>query len=265
MTDPVGAALLRLAAAGDEQRLEHLEARVRAGEPAAYAAGFLVFAGRRFRSDPRAFITDPETVLLVDAVIDEGTRMQALLERPLRVVEFGVGGGALAISVKLARPDWSLCGLDIDPAALQLAAENAALHGVHVDLLTSDLFSAWEGAPPDIVFGDPPWGGAGDLYDEDRDEAYYRQMPTASAFPAGDSPTAIHDALIADLLRRCWPSLLWLNYGVLPETTILRSAQGLAECRIVEAGAGLRLLRGRAVATSGDAPPRAGMGAENFG
>lgn len=246
--DACSEALLALAAEGDSARLAALRARVIAGEPAAYVAGFIEFAGRRFKIDRRAFITDAETEYLTASVLTEGARLQSQLGRPPRLLEFGIGAGTLAITVKLGRPDWVVSGLDVDAQALALAAENAALHGVDIGLVESDYFDGWPAAAgvPDLIFGDPPWGTATDLYDSYRDEHYYQQMPAASAFPPGCQRTAIHDELIRRVVARGWSSLLVLNYGTLPVDVIRASAAPLAECSLVHPQPSLSLLVGRA-------------------
>ena len=249
MAQPVGRELLRLAAGGDAARLQQLLARVEAGEPAPYVAGFFFFRGRRFEIDRRAYITDPELTDLVDVVGEEGEKLAQQLGRPLRVLEFGVGAGTLALSVKLEHPGWTVSGLDVDAAALAVARRNADRHGIELDLRESDFFSAWreEEPAPDLIFGDPPWGGAEDLYDGERDELYYRQMPARSAFPPGASRCGIHDGIIARLRERRWPSLLILNYGVLPPAVVAASIAPLAERRLLARPAHPSVLVGRAV------------------
>ena len=239
--------LLTLAAAGDPRQLADWRARVAAGEPAAYVVGFIEFAGRRFRIDRRAFITDAETVFLTDAVLDQGRRLQSELGRAPRILEFGVGAGTLSITVKLAQPDWRVTGLDVDAVALTLAAENAALHDVALELVESSYLDAWppDSAAPDLIFGDPPWGTGSDLYDSFRDEHYYQQMPAASAFPPGGQRSAIHDELIRRVVARGWSSLLVLNYGTLPADVIARSAAPLAQWQVLHPQAGLSVLVGR--------------------
>lgn len=240
-------ALLRQAAAGDDSLLAALRARVAAGEPPAYVAGFLEFDGRRFRSDPRAFITDPETLWLTRAAIDQGRLLERRLGRPPHVLEFGVGAGTLSITIKLAEPAWLVTGIDIDPPALDLAAENAAAHGVSIDLLPGEYLSGWpaQASPPDLIFGDPPWGDAEDLYESERDAHYYEQMPPASAFPRSGGRTGIHDELIRRLAASGWPSWLLLNYGTLPPEVIARSAAPLREWRILDPVPGISLMLGR--------------------
>lgn len=241
-----GDALLQEAAGGDAAKLERFRARHLAGEPAPYIAGYFYFSGRRFLMDRRAYITDPELVHLVRTAESEGRRIEERQGRPPRILEFGVGAGTLSITLKLAHPNWDLQGIDIDPKALEVAEENARLHRVVLPLLQSDFFSAWPqaAAAPDLIIGDPPWGGPQDLYDQERDAAYYEQMPKLSAFPGGDSPCSIHDKLIKEAKALGWHSDLALNYGVLPLATIRRSAAPLATWSLVKPRPGLSILLG---------------------
>lgn len=246
--DPNDDALLSLAAAGDSARLDALRQRVHAGEPAAYAAGFLLFRGRRFAVDSRAYITDPELTHLVDVVNAEVRQLESSLGRPPTLLEFGVGAGTLAITLKQENPRSRVVGLDVDTAALAVARANVRAHAVAVELVESDFFSGWprDVAPPDLIFGDPPWGGAEDLYSDSRNADYYRRMPARSAFPPGGNRCALHDEIIARLQTLAWPSWLILNYGVLPAAIIERSAAPLREYRLVHPQPHLSVLVGRA-------------------
>nr|WP_282453030.1 methyltransferase [Lysobacter sp. CAU 1642] len=197
--------------------------------------------------DRRAFITDSETSLLVDVVLEQGRALQRELHRPPRVLEFGVGAGSLSLALHALEPEWRYTGLDVDAAALELAAENAASHACRLDLLQSDYLDGWpdDRTPPDLVFGDPPWGSREDLYDAGRDAAYYDAMPPASAYPHGGR-TAIHDELLRRLRAAGWAARIVLNYGVLPEPLIARSAAPLPQWRLVHPKPGISVLVGEA-------------------
>lgn len=247
MIDPLSEAWLSEAAGGDAVRLEALRQRVLGGEPAGYVAGFIRFRGLRLAMDRRAFITDAETSLLVDVALDEGRRLEAALGRPPRVLEFGVGAGSLSLAMHAEQPGWHYAGIDVDAAALELAAENARTHGCALELLQSDYLSGWPtaSAPPDLLFGDPPWGSREDLYDAHRDAAYYDAMPAASAYP-GAGRTAIHDELLRRLSALRWPTRVVLNYGVLPQPVIAASAAPLGSWRLVHPKPGVSVLVGEA-------------------
>lgn len=244
-SDPQGEALLELAAGKDPERLARLKHRHNQGEPAPYLAGFLIFRGRRFAMDSRAYVTDPELSLLVDTVLREGDTLETKLGRPLRVLDFGVGAGTLALTIALERPHWTVLGLDIDPESLALAASNARHYKIELRLFQSDLLEGWpeDEPPPDLLYGDPPWGLETDLYDDERDAIYYDYMPRHTVFPPAGSRTGIHDALLRELTKRQWPTYAYLNYGVLPEPEIARSADGVMKWDIIEQGEGLSLLK----------------------
>lgn len=239
-------ALLREAAQGNEGVFAALVREVRAGEPAAYVAKMLPFRGRRFAIDARAYITDPELTHLIDAVGREGERIEQAVGRPPRIAEFGTGAGTLAVTLKLEHPGWAVVGLDIDDAALEVARENVRRHRADVTLVRSDFFDGWpeELAPPDLIFGDPPWGGETDLYSDDRDAGYYQRMPPKSAFPPGDNPCALHDELIARVRARRWRSRLVLNYGVLAPAIVERSTAGLTAREVVHPAPRLTIVSG---------------------
>jgi release factor glutamine methyltransferase len=122
-------------------RFEQLLARRMSGEPVAYIVGVKEFRRIALKVDPRVLIPRPETELLVEV----GTS----LPHDASVVDVGTGSGAIALALKDERPDLVVTATDIDPAALQLARENAArlaldVRFVHGDLLdgVGDTFDA---------------------------------------------------------------------------------------------------------------------------
>jgi methylase of polypeptide subunit release factors len=245
--DPSGDKLLVLASQGDERRLSELRRRYADGEPAPYLAGFFYFDGLRFSIDQRAYITDPELVHLVRAVEAEAGALSRTTGTSPLLLDFGVGCGSLALRLKLAHPDWSIVGLDIDDQALEVAMMNSLQHQMPLRLLQSDYFSGWpKDLPgPTLIYGDPPWGTPTDLYEENRDGAYYDRMPPLSAYPGGEGPCSVHDRLIREAIMQGWTSTLVLNYGVLPREVIERSAAPLLDWRIEKPVNNVSLLIGR--------------------
>lgn len=236
---------LAAACQGDANRLKRWIKRRLAGEPIPYILGEIVFRDRRFRIDPRAYITDPESSFLVEGVETAVDAFAAKHGRAPLVAEIGSGCGSLAISLKLERPAATVIALDLDPAALRLSVENAAAHRADVRFVESDLFDAWpEAAAPDIIFADPPWGSEETLYSEDRDGDYYRAMPAASAFPLGGL-TGVHAQILRSVTQRQWPSEVILNGGVLPRTELEAVARGARWYAITASGWGVSLLHCR--------------------
>jgi release factor glutamine methyltransferase len=144
------------------------------GEPVAYIRGIKEFFGLAFAVDPRALIPRPETELLVEAgraavverLIGPGGRAS---RGPVRVVDVGTGGGAVAISlaVELGRRgilsgrDVDIVATDTSTEALGLARENAVAHAVGdvVRFVESDLLPAHEadGGPFEVILANLPY------------------------------------------------------------------------------------------------------------
>lgn len=236
--------LLREHCGGDLQGLQNLVQRRLAGVPMAYLLGWVAYRGRRFQVDERAFITDPETGHMLDLVMGH---LQALGGRaePVCVAELGLGCGAIGISLLKAVPGIRLVGLEIDPAAVELAQINARTHGVTLEVLVSDFFSAWGDRPePTVVYGDLPWGDNSSVYDEERPIEHYLAMPRHSAFPIG-GPMGMHRRALQSLHQLGWSSQVFLNCGMLPHEAVLSMAwaEGAVSAEMVQAAPKVSVLR----------------------
>jgi release factor glutamine methyltransferase len=144
---------LRLEQELDEEQLEELEsllARRETREPLAYVLGEWGFRRLVLKTDARALVPRPETEIVVERVL-------ALLEgiESPRVLDVGVGSGAIALALKDERPDARIAGVDISPEALALARENAELLGLDVELRIGGIEEAARGW--DLVVSNPPY------------------------------------------------------------------------------------------------------------
>jgi release factor glutamine methyltransferase len=130
--------------------LEPLLARREAREPLAYVLGEWGFRRLVLRTDARALVPRPETETLVE-------RALALLEgvEAPRVLDVGVGSGAIALALADERPDARVVGVDVSTGALALARENAEQLGLKVELREGGLETAGEGW--DLVAANPPY------------------------------------------------------------------------------------------------------------
>ena len=132
------------------ERAEALLARREAREPLAYVLGEWGFRRLTLKTDARALVPRPETEIVVERVL-------ALLdgvESP-RVLDVGVGSGAIALAVKDERPDARVTGVDVSTDALALARENAERLGLDVELREQGVDAAAEGW--DLVVSNPPY------------------------------------------------------------------------------------------------------------
>jgi release factor glutamine methyltransferase len=134
----------------DEVELDGLLARRERREPLAYVLGEWGFRRLTLKTDSRALVPRPETEIVVE-------RALALLDglAAPRVLDIGVGSGAIALSLKDERPDAQVVGVDVSHDALELARENAARLGLDVELREGDETAAAEGW--DLVVSNPPY------------------------------------------------------------------------------------------------------------
>ncbi len=200
----------------DSEKLRRAIKRRLMGDPLAYIIGKLKFRGNEFLIDRRAYITDPETSYMIDAIIEYIHSQSPYDKRSFQVLEVGLGCGALAISLKKDLKDQvQIVSVEIDSAAIVLAQTNVNLHKVDIQIVESDLFrSLPETYEPDLIFGDPPWGDESMVYDSTRPSLHYQALPRSATFPL-DDPVGVHRQIIQQAQKRGWKSLLFLNAGVL--------------------------------------------------
>ena len=155
---------------GAAARFEAALDRRSAGEPVAYIRGFKEFHGLAFGADARALIPRPETERLVGLAELEVVRRLVGASRPkgappIRVIDVGVGGGAVAVTlaVLLRRRGMldavAITATDISEDALQLARENAVAHAVgdRIEFAQADLLPGGAAVRWDVVLANLPY------------------------------------------------------------------------------------------------------------
>jgi release factor glutamine methyltransferase len=127
------------------------------GRPVHYIVGEREFMGLAFAVDERVLIPRPETELLVEVAVarlrDRGDPLLA---------DVGTGSGCIAVSLARLLPGARVYATDVSAGALEVAAANAARHGVagQVLLLHGDLLAALPAAARgrlDAVLSNPPY------------------------------------------------------------------------------------------------------------
>ncbi len=138
-----------------QQKLEDALKRRISGEPLQLIIGSVEFFGLRLAVRPGVLIPRPETELLVELALGlvEGATA-------LRVLDVGTGSGAIALAIKRQRPGAVVYASDVSPAALELARENAAAHGLDVTLLHASLTAGLSDL--DLIVSNPPYLPASD-------------------------------------------------------------------------------------------------------
>jgi release factor glutamine methyltransferase len=141
-------------------RLEECLARRLAGEPVARIVGKKEFWSRAFALSPEVLVPRPETETLVEAALG------ALPSRTAawRILDLGVGSGALLAALLLELPQASGVGVDRSPGAISIARKNLQSLGLgaRAALVRGDWAAALVG-PFDLIVTNPPYVASGDM------------------------------------------------------------------------------------------------------
>lgn len=172
-------------------------ARRAAGEPVQYVTGRQEFYGLDFEVTPAVLIPRPETELLVE------TALELLRETPAPLLcDVGTGSGCVAVALLRERADARAIALDISPAALEVAARNAASHAVgeRLTFLVSDCFDALEPCPHafTLLVSNPPYVNEHDIPHLQREVRDHE--PHVALTPGGDGLNVIR-RLLSDAPR----------------------------------------------------------------
>jgi release factor glutamine methyltransferase len=172
--------------------------RVRS-EPIQYITGEREFYGLHFAVTPDVLIPRPETEHLVEAALEHIPP-----NAPFQIADVGTGSGAIAVALAVARPLVHVTALDISPAALTIAKQNAAAHGVadRIEFIEANLLDGFAGQSLDMVVSNPPYIANADGETLD---AEVRDFEPAIALFAGPTGLEIYERLIPQAAQALRP------------------------------------------------------------
>lgn len=186
--------------------LDELLARRCEGWPVAYLTGVREFWSLPLYVSPDVLIPRADTETLVEAAL------AALVGRTApRVLDLGCGSGAIALAIRQVRRDVEMVAVDVSPAALAVAADNADRLGLSLDLRAGDWYAPLRCDERfDLIVSNPPYLAeddphllAGDLRFEPR-----------GALVAGAGGLADLDAIIDGAPAHLRPGgVLWVEHG----------------------------------------------------
>lgn len=171
--------------------LERFRAMVKeraTGAPVAYLVGHREFYSMSFQVNSDVLIPRPETEFLVIEALDAAKRiLDDDKEASLMLVDVGTGSGCIAVSLAKHLPNANVIGIDISPAALEIATKNAEQHGVseQVEFRTGDVLGGFQGpGQPQIIVSNPPYIGESERSTLMRDVVDFE--PELALFAADD-------------------------------------------------------------------------------
>ncbi len=188
---------------GDEQRSAFRDfVRRRAeGMPVAYLVGHREFFSLSFRVTEDVLIPRPETEHLVVAAIDLARQVKG----PATVCDVGTGSGIIAVCLARQVPECQVTAVDISPAAIEIARQNAAAHEVaqRVEFLEGNLLEVLPAEPAfDLILSNPPYVADGEA---DQMAAETRRFEPRQALFAGPKGTEVIERLVPQASERLKP------------------------------------------------------------
>jgi release factor glutamine methyltransferase len=196
------------------QRFRELVRRRAEGTPVAYLVGHKEFYSLSFRVTPDVLIPRPETELLVVRLLDLAKRRGAE-SGSISIADVGTGSGIIAVCAARSLPQAEVTAIDFSSAALAIAQENAARHGVaeRIEWLQGDLFAA---VPADrrfdLVASNPPYVSSAEF---DKLPVTVRNFEPRQALEAGPRGTEVIERLIPAAAERLTPGG-WLLMEISP-------------------------------------------------
>ncbi len=151
----------------EKQELLDFKALIRrrtSREPVAYITGRKGFFKEQFKVAPGVLIPRPDTETLVETAVEILSKIKQC-GRQARVMELGVGSGAVIISVANACPGHLYFGSELSPVALAMACTNAkAFARTPVSLFRGDWLAAVAPLPLfDLILSNPPYIPSADI------------------------------------------------------------------------------------------------------
>lgn len=135
-------------------------------EPLQHLLGTVNFLGLELAVTREVLIPRPETEQLVELAAKYLAPRNAGQAQPTRVLDFGTGSGCVAVVLAKQFPAAEIHASDISEAALRVARENAARHGVaeRMHFHQGDGFAAVPaGMRFDLLVSNPPYIPGGEI------------------------------------------------------------------------------------------------------
>lgn len=183
------------------------------GTPVAYLVGNREFFSLTFHVTPDVLIPRPETELLIVRALDLARERD--VQKEIRIADVGTGSGNIAVSCAKHLPNSRVTAIDISPAAVVVAENNAEQHQVadRVEFVVSDLFTEIPSEEQyDLILSNPPYISSAEMEDL---EPTVREHEPHLALDGGEGGTEVIERLIPLAAERLVPGG-WILVEVSP-------------------------------------------------
>lgn len=206
--------------------------------PIQHIIGHVDFCGCRINVSPDVLIPRPETEEMVKYIVGAYSRILPQV-KDVRVgtslLDLCTGSGCISIALKKAFPSAEVTAVDVSPAALEMAQQNAKNNGVEVHWVEGDVLrwnpSGVHGGTPlryDLVVSNPPYVMEKERAQMQRNVLDYD--PALALFVPDDDPLRFYKA-IADIAKEHLSDdgllVVEINEALAEETAMLFRDRGL--------------------------------------
>lgn len=208
-----------------DEKLREALLQLQKHTPPQYVTGKAWFHQLEFKVSPAVLIPRPETEELVQEAIGYAREQHAN-----SLLDIGTGSGCIPISIKKNLAALQVSAMDISKDALQLAAQNAAMHHCEVEWINSDFLNEahWPGLPAyDIIISNPPYIPISEKNSLDANVVEHE--PQLALFVPNDDPLLFYKKIAAFAKKHLNPNgmvLMETHYLYAPDVAHHFNANG---------------------------------------
>lgn len=195
--------------------------------PIQHIIGYTDFCDCRIHVSPDVLIPRPETEEMVAWLCAQ----LSTLHSQLSILDLCTGSGCIAIAMKKAFPDAQVTAVDISPAALNVARQNATENNVEVDFIEADVLDlsplSFHLSPFTLILSNPPYIRESERVAMSRNVLDYE--PSQALFVPDEDPLRFYRAIAEIASQHLVPQGLLameINEALAEETCTLLRTQG---------------------------------------
>ena len=180
----------------EETNLMDILERLLTHEPIQYILGNAWFYDNKFSVTPDVLIPRSETEELVELVIGRIKENYKNETANFQLIDIGTGSGCIAISLKLALPQWQVFGLDKSKNALAIAKQNAKSLNADVQFIEDDILNIIQVETTqffDVIVSNPPYILEQEQLTMSKNVLNFE--PLEALFVANNSPLIFYEAI----------------------------------------------------------------------